>query len=327
MSERITLFKACENALQNGVSLYKAATDFEIGGALTITDAGNFWDTVIQQTNYISRIFRYDQFSIIAHLNQFVNQGVIVGKPDAATAAAAVRAGNDVANIVKDNIGNDLTLKELYYLYNFNSAELVNFARLGRGVFASRATAQLMADFGEKMEAHLFNGDGTANQPDGIIVTAKANLNATVDTQSATGKDVAFTDTTALTTVTDALSAVLDLQQDKYEDDSVIFLSNNDYKTYKREVDASSNFNGARTRTEKRDYDFEGIELLPSSHMTDKEYLITPLNNVVFANKVDGMETNVDVQNVPKSTLYNTMGHWNFGFITYDKVTLGYQVP
>ena len=304
--------------------LKKAATDFEISGALTATDALALFDTVQATSDLLSRVRRVDAESNLVNLNQFVNNGVLVGRANAATAKSAIIAGNDIANINKDNIGNQVTLKELYYLYNFQPSELTNFARLGRGVFQSKSVAQLTEHWKVTLEEQILVGDNTADQAQGIVPLAKANLG-----DGSTGKTVRNVDIGALTTVTDKLQAVYDIQSLKYRKNSAILISQADYDTYvKEQRNASGSNTRERILSDPSVYRrFQECELIPLVDMPADNYLITPLDNIAWCVNIDGVENTVEIQNVPKSTVYSIMGLWQFGFVTYDKVAIGYDIP
>ena len=311
------------------VDLKKAATDYEIGGTLTPTDALSLFDTVIATSNLIARIRRVLAESNTVNLNQFVNKGVLAGRSNAATAKAAVLAGNSVAGITKDNIGNTATLKELYYLHSFLPTELSNFARLGRGVFQRESINQLAEGWKEILEEQVLIGDNTANQAYGFIPNAKANLAAS-PAEEATGKKVRNIDTDGFTTVTEALQAIYNKQQLKYRSKSVIMLNTADFDTYCDEIIAGTSLQTGRDilRDTSTLQKFKGIELIPLDDMPSGNYLMCPLDNMAFVINNNNVVTNVDVENVPKSWLYSIFGEWNFQFVTFDKVVIAYdQTP
>jgi hypothetical protein len=308
------------------IPLEKAATDFTIDGTLTPQQALNLWDTVVPKSNILSRIRRVLANSNAGDLNQYVNEGILTGRAGAVTAMTAVRGGGDIANINKDNIGNSYTLKELYFLYDLLNTEMTNFAALGRNKFNTEAGNQIATGYANAMTEKFVTGDNGINEPYGIVPQIVANLAAS-PAEEATGKKVRNIDTAALTTITDRLSAVYKKQQIKYRKKCVILLSDADYETYKEEVDESSNYNGAKTITQDKDYKYKGIELIAMEDMTDNTYIMSPLDNMCYIMSIatGANERGTDVQKVPKTLVYWNLANMQFAFVTYDKVVYGYD--
>jgi len=308
------------------IPLEKAATDFTIDGTLTPQQALNLWDTVVAKSNILGRIRRVLANSNAGDLNQYVNEGILTGRAGAATAMDAVRGGGDIAGVNKDNIGNSYVLKELYFLYNLLNTEMTNFAALGRSKFNTEAGNQIATGYGNAFTEKFITGDDGLNEPAGIIKLVTDNLAAN-PTEEASGKKVRNVDTGALTTITDRLAAVWKKQQIKYRKKCVILLSDADYETYKDEVDESSNYNGAKTVTQDKDYKYKGLELIPMEDMADNTYVMSPLDNICYIMSVasGANERGTDVQKVPKTLVYWNLANMQFAFVTYDKVVYGYD--
>jgi len=308
------------------IPLEKAATDFTIDGTLTPQQAVNLWDTVVPKSNILSRIRRVLANSNAGDLNQYINEGILTGRAGAVTAMTAIRGGGDIAGLRKDNIGNSYVLKELYFMYDLLNTEMTNFAALGRNKFNQEAGNQIATGYSNAFTEKFITGDDGINEPAGIIKLVTDNLAAS-PAEEATGKKVRNIDTAALTAVTDRFSAVWKKQQVKYRKKSVILCSDADYETYKEEVDESSNYNGAKTLTQDKDYRFKGLEVIPMEDMDDNTYVMSPLDNMCYILSVasGANERGTDVQKVPKTLVYWNLANMQFAFVTYDKVVYGYD--
>jgi hypothetical protein len=324
--ERKTLYGFIKKCMDDGIKpgqtaqIIKAATDYEISGALEPTDALTLADTVRQRANVVSQMRLVPCSSNLVNLNQITNEGVLVGRAGAVTAKSAILAGNDVANISKGNIGNQVTLRELYFLFSRLYEEMTNTARLGADAFNRWVSEQFQTSYMNVLEDHVWYGDNGANEPRGLMVSAKANLG-----DGSTGKTVRNVNNAAYTTVLESLRGLRDIMSDKYRNDVVYFMSLKNLDTYRDEVASSSSFSSKELLVENKQMIFDGRPIIASPYITEGEFLASPLDNMCWCVNTTQMSRDVEVQNVPKSMLYSIVAFWNFEFATYDKVAIAFD--
>ena len=309
---------AIENhtGLDGKVNLQKAATDYEIGGTLTPTDGLNLFDTIIKENDFLSRVRFVPCESIKKNLNSFVNEGVLRDRDNV----------SDRSGMRKDNIGNDANLKEIYYIFDQEPEELVNFARIGPQAFESGVTNQIAIGYANRLEEEAINGDDGVNRLHGLLKKAKDNL-ATTPAEEATGKKVRNINTNGVTTITARLKAVLQKQQSKYRKPTIstFVLSLNDYEDYVDEVIATTGLTGGRDILTDQKYKYKGYELLVNTEMPDNNILFGPLNNICYCVNIAGIKRSLNIEDRPSLLEHTYLAFIDYQFATFDKVVIGYD--
>lgn len=331
--KQISLYSIVKKAIDNGLSLKqtveiaKAATDYTIGGTLQRTKALNLWDGLRKKSDLVSRIRRVTTSSTSVDLSKYINQGVLTGKTGAATAMAAVRAGTAISGLTKSNMGNSVTQKELYFLFNLVMEELVEYAQLGQKVFETETLRQIETDWGNKLENFLLNGDNSDDEPNGILPYMKANL-ATSDAEELAGLHIRNLDTTALsiTTQTGALDALIKKQLPEFLTGSVILMNYTNYLDFLTERGSSSNYSGTKSNKDAimAERYHKGIEIIPLPYLPTGTYVITPLNNIAWCINMGNVKSGIINQEVPESTVKYVKGFWNFGVVTFNEAVIAY---
>lgn len=322
--KRVTLFELCKAVADGKITLEKAATEYEIGGVLTKTDALNLYDTVIKQGDLLAKVRRVPCYSLKGNLNQYVSEGVFTNRADAGAAMSAVINGNDIANTNKDQIGNEFTLLERYYLFALLSEELVNNARQGRNRFQSETGKQINTGMANTLENQLIAGDGTGSNVIGIRKRCIDNL-ATSQAEEDSGKKIRNIDTNLYATQTARLKAVYNKQLSKYRSKSTFIMNEDDYNTYEEEVNATTSFNGSKNTVEKKNYPFKSRQIIASPYVAANEIYFGPLDNICNCIDVVGMKRTTKMQDIPETLVYGFKMHVDFQFATNDKVTFGYK--
>lgn len=331
--KQLGLYSVVKKAVDNGLTLKqtvdiaKAATDYTVGGTLQRTKALNLWDGLKAKSNLFARIRRVVTSSTSMDLSKYINQGVLTGKSGAATAMDAVRGGTEISGIVKKNIGNTVTQKELYFLFNLVMEELAEYAQFGANVFERETLNQINTDWSNKLENQLLNGDNSVNEANGILPYMKANL-ATSSAEELSGIKIRNIDTTAegITTQTGALDALISKQLPEFLIGSVILMSYQDFLIFLTERGDSSNFSGTKSNQEAIDIlrRYKGIEIIPLPYMPQGNYVITPLNNIAWCVNMGNVKSGIINQEVPESTVKYVKGFWNFGIVTFNEAVIAY---
>jgi len=312
-------------AYNDGQTLEKAATSYEVGGNLTRTDGVNLWDSIVKEGDLLSKIRKIYIGSNTGNLNQFENGSIFSDRAGAAAAMAEVIAGTAITGTNKRNIGNSWALKERYLLFDLLNEEITNMARLGRGVFNRETSGQIDISFSNHLEGQLITGDGTGVNMTGILKRCLDNL-AADEAEELTGLKVRHFDTAAMTTSTAIYKAAYEKQQVKYRNKSVFITAENDANKYQDEVDARISYTGSKNETKKIEYPYRSRGLEVNPYMTDKTVIFTPLNNIAMVISVEKMRKNVKVQEVPYTIVYSLKVDIDYQFITNDKVVFGHVV-
>ena len=300
--------------------LIKAATDYEISGALEPATALLLSDTIRARANVVSMMRMVPAYSNLVDLSSIVNEGVLVGRAGAVTAKAAILAGTNVSGISKGNVGNQVTLKEFYWLFSRTYEELTNVARLNSTTFNNIVNTQFATSYQNVLENQVWNGENGANEPLGLLVDAKDNLGS-----GSAGDTVRNVDTAAMTTVLERLRGLRDIMSDKYRADVTYFMSLSDLDTYRDEVSGSSSFTGDKLVVENKPMIFDGRPIVSSPYVADNNIIATPPDNMCWVVNVVNMGKNIELQNVPVMMLYSVVSYWQFKFATFDKVAIAYD--
>ena len=309
----------------------KAATDLEVGGTLTPRNAVNLFNSVTKNADVFNRIRLVEMYENTGKLSDVITKAVLTDRAGAATAKTALNAGNDIAGITKDNIGNSVTLKELYFLFNLKFEEITNMARTqlaGAGNFESLVGTQFATSTEDILEEMMWSGDNTDDEPYGFEVNAKANLADPGFSLTAPIKKVRYVDTGAMATQLEKLRAIRNITKVAVRKKGVWFMNIADADKYVDEVKDSSSEsgNGWITRDGKTLLAFDGTEIIATPYISEGTIMFSPLDNMCKCINVKNAMAIAEEIKIPYSLVYCMLNFWNLQFITYDQVSIGYDI-
>jgi len=254
----------------------KAATDFEVSGALTPTLAYQFLGDLQANSNILAKFNKITLPKLTADLSDYIVSGLLTDR-----AGAEAATGDAIGT--NGNVGNEVTLLELYYLYNILSGEIANMQLVGN--HTSVVEQKLLWSWVERLDQIALTGTVATDKVNGLITDAKLNLADKDGTEDAIETLVRVSNTNTVTDIEDRLDNLILKIRSKYKRNKkagAIYTSSDEYQAIKKEARSKPTTFGDRVWIDGEVMRFDGYDIIEAIYMESGSMMHNLYENMGF---------------------------------------------